>query len=58
MKVDADEKYREIFFKKIEKYNNKREFWDHYVQINEDILMVIQWSAHWKFTLYPLEKAE
>jgi len=36
-----EDKYRSIFIKMINKYNDERAFYGHYVQISEKELMVI-----------------
>jgi len=50
-------KFDKIFFKLIKEYNKKEEFYDHYVKIEENKVMVIYQNKHsWHYSVNQLEK--
>ena len=51
------DKYDELFWLRIREYNHNREIHNHYVKLDNDRLMVIEWiKGHWTYNVYMLEK--
>jgi hypothetical protein len=50
------EDYDEIFFTKIQEYNDKEDYNTHCILIN-DAVMIIYWGRmHWEYDVYKIEE--
>jgi len=58
MKMRTEQEAKQIFFKKIDEYNVKKEYYDHYVKLNNERLLLIYWGHSWNYRIEILEEVE
>ena len=54
----TEQEAKQIFFKKIDEYNVKKEYYDHYVKLNNERLLLIYWGHSWNYRIEILEEVE
>jgi len=48
--------YEAIFYKQIQIYSQKKEFREHFLKVDDDTIMYIQWhKRRWIYNVYELE---
>jgi len=45
-----------IFMRRIKVYNTENKRFTHYVALDDDTLMVIDWENSWNYNIYTLER--
>jgi hypothetical protein len=50
-------KEEKLFFKLIDKYNAKKEYFTHYVKLGRGNVMVIDFQNSWTYRIYKMEEA-
>lgn len=50
--------YEKIFFEKINKYNDVKDYSEHFILLKDDKLMHITFTHSWTYEVYEIEKED
>ena len=48
---------KKVFVRAIDKYNERKEFYEHYLQISAGKVMIITWRQSWHYVVCDLEQS-